>query len=302
MILLIDYREKKFIDKFKNKGESILIDENNEIYSLKIDKTFTINYKISNLDIGDFLICNYNLDTDTNSETNSDTNSFDLKFIYENLVLLIERKTYGDLSSSIIDGRFREQKSRIEECLNNNDKVMYIIEGTNENKKHGVKTNILEGAILNLIFRHKFKVLNTTNIDETIQNIITIFKKYKKKEFVSTCQELKEIIENNEITTQINEKDDTVPEIKFTNLKKSDRISNNIFNLQLCVIPGVSINIAKKITSEYNSISELITAYNQINENIELKECLLADIKITEKRKLGKALSKKIYNALHSLN
>lgn len=284
MILLIDYREKGFIDNLKKKGENIIFDEINEVFLLGIDKNTSIYYKITNLDIGDFLICNYDLDK---------SQTIDLKFIYENLVLLIERKTYDDLSSSIIDGRFREQKTRIEDSLNDNSKVMYIIEGhIKEKEKHGVKMNILEGAIINLIFKHKFKVLNTMNIDNTFQNIVTILKKYKKREFD---------IKNDTNDKNDNQKEEiiSVPDINFANLKKADRISNNIFNLQLCVIPGVSINIAKKITTHYKTMIDLINTYNE-NEDNNKKENLLADIQITDKRKLGKALSKKIYNALHT--
>jgi ERCC4-type nuclease len=171
MLLLIDYREKAFIDKIK-RHDTTLINETNEVYQIKVDKDIMLNYKIINLDIGDFLICN-----------NISFDELSIEKIYENLILLIERKTYSDLSSSIIDGRFREQKSRIENTIKTYDKIMYIIEGTRKEKeKHGVKMNILEGAILNLIFKHKFKLLNTNNIDDTFDTIFLIYKKYKKHE------------------------------------------------------------------------------------------------------------------------
>lgn len=281
MILLIDYREKGFINEIE-KMEMYDIEQN--IYFLKIDKDTNIYYKITNLDIGDFLICNY--------ETNNENKPLlDTKYIYENLILLIERKTFNDLSSSIIDGRFREQKSRIEQTINDNNKIMYIIEGIRKKKeKHGIKINILEGAILNMIFKHKFKILNTNDINDTYETITTICKKFKKHEYIMQKNEIinetEKEIDNNSIT-----------EVNFTNLKKSDRTFNNIFNLQLSVIPGVSINIAKKISEDYKCMMDLINAYN-LQENNLKKENLLADIQITEKRKLGKALSKKIYNAI----
>jgi crossover junction endonuclease MUS81 len=262
MILLVDFREKIFIDALNKMGE-LSSDSLTEIHSLKIND-FVINYKICNLDIGDFLICN------SDDTTNN---------IYENLLLLIERKTLNDLSSSIIDGRFREQKSRIEQSINDNNKIMYIIEGNRKDiHKNGVKNNILEGAILNMIFKHKFKLINTINIQDTIDTILTIFKKYK----------------NNEYTNDQNS--NNITDINFSNIKKSDRINNNLFNLQLCVIPGVSIKIAKSISIEYKNMLELVNAYNNL-DNLIKKQELLADIKINN-RKLGKALSKKIYNAI----
>lgn len=262
MLLLIDYREKSFIEKLEKYKENC---ENKE---------FELKHKISNLNIGDFLIID---DTYLNNNHNEEIS---IEYIYQNLILLIERKTFSDLSSSIIDGRFREQKSRIEESVKDNEKIMYIIEGIRkENAKFGLKMNILEGAILNLIFKHKFKVLNTCNIDDTIETILMIYKKYNNTEFINRKNEI-----------------GIIPEMKFTNLKKSDRITNNIFNLQLCVIPGVSINIAKKITEKYQCMMDLMNTYNN-EEDINKKENMLSDILINDKRKLGKALSKKIYNA-----
>ena len=54
---------------------------------------------------------------------------------------LIERKCINDLSISIIDGRFRDQKSRL---IESNANVIYIIEGS-------VKSLLLEVEIGNAI-------------------------------------------------------------------------------------------------------------------------------------------------------
>ena len=117
MILLIDYREKGFIDEINKNNEIIEHDNNKDIFCLNVDKDTKIYYKITNLDIGDFIICDY--------DTDISTFELDVKYIYENLILLIERKTFNDLSSSIIDGRFREQKTRIQETIKDNNKIMH---------------------------------------------------------------------------------------------------------------------------------------------------------------------------------
>jgi ERCC4-type nuclease len=271
MILLIDYREKAFIEEINKNKENLEHDNEQNIFCLNIEKDIKIYYKITNLDIGDFIICEYKNESNEN-------NIIDIKYIYENLILLIERKTFNDLSSSIIDGRFREQKTRIEQTINDNNKIMYIIEGIRKtNSNYGIKSNILEGAILNLIFNHKFKILNTNNIKDTYETILTIYKKFKKQEYSNI-----EVNNNN---------------CNLSNLKKSERILNNIFQLQLSVIPGVSNNIAQKICDKYNCMMDLINDYNSQIEEIN-KENLLVNIQITDKRKLGKALSKKIYNAI----
>jgi len=65
----------------------------------------------------------------------------------------------------------------------------------------------------------------------------------------------------------------------------------NCYMAMLKQIPGVSSNIAKMIHKEHNSINILIKNYEKSGE------LLLANI-IIGKRKIGKVLSKKIYDYL----
>ena len=44
-------------------------------------------------------------------------------------VFIIERKTLEDLANSIKDGRFREQKIRLQKCLSQDINIIYLIEG-----------------------------------------------------------------------------------------------------------------------------------------------------------------------------
>jgi hypothetical protein len=65
----------------------------------------------------------------------------------------------------------------------------------------------------------------------------------------------------------------------------------------LCAIPGVSTKIAKIISYKYKNMNELIQAYNEIDE-VGKAESLLANIQLSEKRRLGMSLSIKIYKSL----
>ena len=80
----------------------------------------------------------------------------------------------------------------------------------------------------------------------------------------------------------------------FINIKKADTIHKNVFVNQLAVIPGVSLNIAQKINEKYSCMNNLVTKF--VNDDL-----LLSHIQITEKRKLGKNLSKKIHDSLFKL-
>jgi crossover junction endonuclease MUS81 len=196
-------------------------------------------------------------------------------FIFRNergeILLIIERKTIKDLCASIIDSRFREQKERLIESVHDPSKIVYILEGSKRIKGKGtLSKTIMDSAIQNLIFKHQFKVLFTESVDDTVDQLKMFYKKLKDDSFsLATIQ-------------------------PATLIKKSSKIIDNIYINQLSVIPGVSLSIANKISERYPSFFELIKAYTTSTDC----ELLLADIQLGNKRKLGKCLSKKIYECL----
>jgi hypothetical protein len=78
-------------------------------------------------------------------------------------------------------------------------------------------------------------------------------------------------------------------------ISKGDKIKDNLFALQLSAIPGVSFSTALVVGQHYPTMKELIFAFETAVE----PEKILSTIQLNEKRKLGTALSLKIYNALH---
>lgn len=227
LMLEIDYREKSVIK---------LIEEY---------PNFPFKYTVSNLLIGDFVI-------KQNNET----------------LYILERKTILDLAASITDGRFREQKQRLFESVNGcYDKVIYLIEGSRNLKKYGsISKTIINSSIVNLIFKHKYKVIHTTDEKDTLENLIHLCSKLHKGEF------------------------DKPMTVEIKTIKKGE--NTDPFVNMLCTIPGVSTVCGQKIKDKYVSLANLFDTYNklEINERYEL----LTDIQVN-KRKLGKVLSKKIY-------
>ena len=191
----------------------------------------------------------------------------------DSIIYIIERKTILDLASSITDGRFREQKQRLLDSVGIPDKIIYLLEGNKSLKKFGsISKSIIDSSILNLILKHQYKVVHTLNDVETYDTLISLYNKLLSKDFGKVA---------------------SVP-VKL--IKKSESASQNIFVNMLSIIPGVSINIASKIVSQYNTLPKLINEYDNLSD-IKEKEELLSNIQIG-KRKLGSSLSKKIYNSL----
>jgi ERCC4-type nuclease len=258
MYLLIDYREQDFIDKLSE----FCIIENEIAKAIKI-KDEEISIKITNLPVADFIITEDIHDNST-------------------IKLAIERKSINDLYSSIIDGRFREQKSRLLDSLGDANKICYLIEGTTSKLITSKKINMIRGSVLNLIFKHQYRVITTQNKLDTFDHILLLYKKHKCGEF-----------SNNNLNI-------VKGSIKLQ--RKCEKIKDSKLLNQLCLIPGISPTIATAIISWLRdkhdrecSIKTIIDLYNE-NSNPEI---ILADIIVSSSekrvRKVGKALSKKIY-------
>jgi ERCC4-type nuclease len=196
-------------------------------------------------------------------------------FLFKNgdddgIALVVERKTFDDLASSIIDGRFREQKSRLDEMKNSGVRIMYIIEGSAMQYKGKLPLTTLLSAILNLMMSHEFMVMFCHNTQNTVDTLCLLEKKLGEQGCTKAGS--------------------TGVQIKLKS--KGEKIKENMFLLQMMVIPGVSQLAGQVICKEYKSMAELIHAFEKGGEH------MLAEMQVNEKRKLGKALSSKIHKAL----
>lgn len=149
-----------------------------------------------------------------------------------NIRLIVERKTISDLQSSLKDGRFREQRSRLLEL---NCKVMYIIEGKL------LQDNCISGALENLALYHNICVVPTANLKQTIQVLCSLYKKVGEKYI--PCQS--------------------------SLFKGRKRNEHQISNLQamLETISGISPVISKAIVAKYPTPQILVKEF-ETNSNL----------------------------------
>jgi len=203
---------------------------------------------------------------------------------------IIERKSISDLYSSINDGRYREQKARLLGSVSKN-RVAYIIEGNildTTLKLGGLQRKIVQAAIVNMSLRDNITVYRTSNSIETGMFVELIYKK---------------VSENPDwLVSQVKESDSEVTESQSYNhlvktVKKENMTPLICQKVQLAQIPGVSHSMADKVLDNYKSIPHLIEQYNLI-ESVDEKRKLLQNIQVSEKRKLGKVLSARIYDFL----
>lgn len=234
LILNIDNREPVLIKEYFQK------------------KTDNIHSKFSNLQQGDFII------------------SFKTDLI-DDILLIIERKSIEDLLASVKDNRYIEQSNRyslLENIGCTKYVVYYIIEGNiNKYSKDSIEYKTIYSCIFSLSYKKGFTVLQTSNVNETI-NIIEHFYSKLYKEIKST-KETKESTEQNFL-------------IKKPSVKQEDI---DIYMLNL--VPGIGFNTAKEILSNYNK------SFYEFWKALKNSEVDLEAIKINN-RKLSKNIVKNI--------
>ena len=224
------------------------------------------NYMTTNLDIGDIQIVY--IDNDN---------------VIHNLVT-IERKTYDDLSTSIKDGRYKEQKNRILNSISNNTRKIYVLEGSNNDFK--LTKNVLDGTVINTIVRDNIHIFISKNINDTIKFISNIIKNIDK---------YKENIINNTHNIETNN-------VLINTSKKSNMTSETCFMNMLSGIPGISKKTSSSFIDKYKNINGMFEHFHiNLNNKRELIISDLENMKVAEnKRKLGNKNAERIYEFLYN--
>lgn len=202
------------------------------IYDRGLDKyEGKIKIDIQQLDIGDVHICN------------------------DDKTFVIERKTISDLLSSIKDGRYHEQKSRL---LASGFDITYVIEGDDIISSSNLKNqNLLSSIYLHTMYRDNIKVIFTKNTDSTATFILTLCTKIidNPSHFIEPIEKIQK---------------DYIDCVKIKTKKSQNITPNNCFMMQLGQIPSISSKIAMNIQSNYKNMRELIKALDDANDKIEL--------------------------------
>ena len=164
-------------------------------------------------------------------------------------IVLFERKTLNDLAASIRDGRYKEQSFRLIESAAatgfNTHHIVYIIEGdlSRYDERHTqITKTALQSAMVSLLYYKGFSVIRTMNVGETADFVLHFADKVAKEGPLS-------ITETAAAYSEVS-----------TKKEKRDYITReNIGEIMLAQVPGVSAKMASAILSKYNgSIYEFL--------------------------------------------
>ncbi|XP_025262510.1 crossover junction endonuclease MUS81 isoform X3 [Camponotus floridanus] len=198
---------------------------------------------------------------------------------------IIERKRMDDLSASITDGRFHEQKFRLKQSKIEN--LMYIVENIDKNSRFSIPLPSLLQASVNCLIQDGFTVKYTRNHKDSMSYLScvtkTLIKIYKDKKLVG-CKK--------ERLLQTNNLDSTIRLMEFKEFNKASSKQrkfkvSEMFIRQLLQLKGMSVDRATAIVERYPSPQILIIAL----ENSVNGEQLLANIQVGDKkRQLGSSI------------
>ena len=220
------------------------------------------------LPVGDIWI---GVSSETSSSTSSSSTSSSSTLPVVSKGLIIERKSVADLEASVVDGRYREQRSR---CMafatERSASFVYIIEGPLEGRRLG--TNALTKYLTSICIRHHIPVLRTNTIEETAELCKVLEDQWTNDPAVFVQPASLSYVETRGATRQANTDDPTVFAVSV-----------------LACCRGVSVSIAQ----------ELLRAFGSLQGVMASSEGDLAAVKVG-KQTFGKVKAERLYRLLHS--
>ncbi|XP_078046648.1 mus81 structure-specific endonuclease subunit [Augochlora pura] len=207
------------------------------------------------------------------------------------LPYIVERKRIDDLSASITDGRFHEQKFRLKQSGIENR--MYIIEEYDKSQRLAIPRTSLMQASINTLIQDGFSVKYTTNHKDSMFYLTSLTEilndVFNKKNLVG-CKK--------ETLPQVDTLNDTVYLMEFEEFNKAASKQkvfkvSQMFIRHLLQLKGVSVDKAFAIVKHYPTPKVLVNSFQQFGSNGEL---LLSNIPAGNKKQvLGSIITKAIY-------
>ena len=173
--------------------------------------------------------------------------------------VIIERKSLADLLSSIKDGRYNEQSYRLTGHPIHNHNIIYLIEGDISKIRNDREKQMIHSAIFSLNYFKGFSIMRTSNKEETATYICNCANKMvKKDERGFFC----------ETEPSMNIQDNISPAYSSVvkQVKKENITPENIGEIMLCQIPGVSSTAALAIMKQFKYFPNLIADLQEVGD------------------------------------
>jgi ERCC4-type nuclease len=199
-------------------------------------------------------------------------------------VMIVERKTLTDLLASIKDGRYEEQSHRLKHSSGfPSHNIVYIIEGMFSTLRTVMEKKLIISSIASLNYFKGFSVIRTSGIQETAEILIYMADKIDRNfmkgilpSYLVEQQEEQRQIQIPLENTFINEKHENIEATQEKSysgfvkaIKKENITQDNISEIMLCQIPGISSIYAKSIITSFGGFSKMVEKVKNGSANFE---------------------------------
>ncbi len=191
----------------------------------------------------------------------------------ETILLVIERKTTADFEASFLDGRYREQRTRLLAfCAEKKAKALYLLEGGLDGTRRRLERSALQKLVHRLLLRYGVATWSTRNLEDTANTLKLLSQQLLEDPKVFEGEQLS-YTDVQHVTKKAN---------------KDDPKAFALAALQGC--PGIS---AKAATAIWEALGESF-------EGLMLaEEASFAQIKVGDRR-LGPTVAKRLYALFHT--
>ena len=241
-----------------------LIIDNREPFLYEKCKTLfalpSIEISLANLTLGDILL-----------KSNDDIE-----------LIIFERKSLADLLASIKDGRYEEQSHRLIHSSGlHTHNIVYIIEGVFSQLRTEQERRLIYSTMTSLNTFKGFSVIRTSSVTETAEFIMVMadkiernFKNGKSFAFnISSSQTTSQNVESTEEISSVFLPPIQTEPAKYTSVvkkvKKENITAENIAEVILCQIPGVSSITAGQIMTHFTGLWDLVDSAKNHPEKFE---------------------------------
>jgi ERCC4-type nuclease len=186
--------------------------------------------------------------------------------------LCIERKEVRDLEASLKDNRYREQRTRLlSYCQQTGAKPLYIIEGDLDSLVLKTPKKTLQKVLARLALRYGIPFFQTSDMEDTAKLLQALQEQYQEDPTMFQTP---------------------ASSVSYTELVSTSRKANRDANLATAMLQqctGVSPALATALLAEFQGLPRLIQA----------TEKEIANVKVTDKRRVGPAIAKKLWTVFH---
>ena len=250
-----------------------------KLVALSTGNTLGINLQVAPLLIGDFTL-----------EMN------------QTQLIVFERKSLLDLASSIKDGRYEEQSFRLIHTSGvHPHNIVYIIEGMFSTLRSDADRKMCLSAMTSLSYYKGFSVVRTCSANETAEFIYSTASKILRETnkghtpaFLNAALESATPLTPSDVPAEV-----APPSIPAycsvaSKVKKDNITPENIGEIILCTIPGISSTTALELMRPYSSFAAFL---EDIHTNPNKLESVYLET-AGKRRKLGKNIIENIHRFL----